>query len=788
MNYARAHMLELICVLLCSRSDNAERLHMLESGKEPYLFSSDDLIQLVEITPSLKTRIEMISMIGPRLTDPTAKVAVFTGMFRYTEDKNIVEEVLKARTHAINASKFTNRAGTNALRPGGGRGGAGRGVKMASALAGRGAAGRGGSRVQSVPATLSGKSQLSPKASPKGLIKTPSFQGRPLPSTPSTPSSPQPSISADSSPTTPFASPVTRTSFRRTGSASNKEKLRNPEESPEDGVPSPTSADTDGETVDTKSTASSIPAFSHKSNSEYTTALSTPANTQPAAGGELLMSTVRPLPVTPSAQSSLSHTPSTALATPSSKEQPEPVTAAGTPVIESKPTKVEPERRPSATLASALFSSVAEDVSGSASSGLLSVPSSATSQAADSVNNSARSTPVPVMLEITARAPQRGPPQPSTRRVVHNGPSPVPGTAPPQKISPTITPSPSSGNLQALASSTPGTTSSTPTPPPAPVSHGYYDSAPMVADCKPEVGVHSLLSKFSGTGGTKFGSAAGRPPTAPDMGKSPPTPSARKIGDLANAFAMRPATSTASSTYTAGYSRPGGGNSSSAPVSVYKPGASISAAEARSQAPSPIVIPGASLSLAEMRAKFSGSGSGSANSSACSTPYLTPKGAHSVASSPTRLLRSDSHSGPGMLQEPATERKLQRRHSESQFPFANMANASGNGGNAVSAPVAAEVAGAGADLATRCAAALHLSKAEFLALQPEAAVFTPAVETDTDLPQFTYREIVRRNFCKEYAELNQAILELYVCDEEFVTVFSRNKVSFELSIQQLFLA
>ena len=48
----------------------------------------------------------MIGLIGPRLTDPNAKISIFTDMFRFSEDKKSVEDILKARTNTLNASQF----------------------------------------------------------------------------------------------------------------------------------------------------------------------------------------------------------------------------------------------------------------------------------------------------------------------------------------------------------------------------------------------------------------------------------------------------------------------------------------------------------------------------------------------------------------------------------------------------------------------------------------------------------------------------------------------------------
>lgn len=48
----------------------------------------------------------MIHLIGPRLTDPRAKVDFFLGLFRFSEEKEKVQEVLKARTHVISSNLF----------------------------------------------------------------------------------------------------------------------------------------------------------------------------------------------------------------------------------------------------------------------------------------------------------------------------------------------------------------------------------------------------------------------------------------------------------------------------------------------------------------------------------------------------------------------------------------------------------------------------------------------------------------------------------------------------------
>jgi hypothetical protein len=58
----------------------------------------------------MKTRLAFIVMLGPRLIDPRAKVDHFIGLFRYSEEKEKVQEVLKARSDVLNANLFRQPA------------------------------------------------------------------------------------------------------------------------------------------------------------------------------------------------------------------------------------------------------------------------------------------------------------------------------------------------------------------------------------------------------------------------------------------------------------------------------------------------------------------------------------------------------------------------------------------------------------------------------------------------------------------------------------------------------
>ena len=89
---------------LKSCENNDDRLAMLDREKLPFLFSSAQLMTMLDITLSVKTRLTMITQVGPRLTDPKAKSSQLIALFRYSEEKERVEGVLKARTKVVMAS------------------------------------------------------------------------------------------------------------------------------------------------------------------------------------------------------------------------------------------------------------------------------------------------------------------------------------------------------------------------------------------------------------------------------------------------------------------------------------------------------------------------------------------------------------------------------------------------------------------------------------------------------------------------------------------------------------
>ena len=59
----------------------------------------------------------MIVLIGPRLLDPRAKIDFFLGLFRFSEEKEKVQEVLKTRTHVLTSSHYRQKELNSNLTP-----------------------------------------------------------------------------------------------------------------------------------------------------------------------------------------------------------------------------------------------------------------------------------------------------------------------------------------------------------------------------------------------------------------------------------------------------------------------------------------------------------------------------------------------------------------------------------------------------------------------------------------------------------------------------------------------
>ena len=106
----------IYCMFHLHFRDNVKLLSIIEEQRKPYLFTSAQLESLVLSTTSLRTRLEIIRMIGPRLVDPYAKKDSLMAMFRFVNDKDIVEDVLKQRSNLLSITQFKASSGSSLLR------------------------------------------------------------------------------------------------------------------------------------------------------------------------------------------------------------------------------------------------------------------------------------------------------------------------------------------------------------------------------------------------------------------------------------------------------------------------------------------------------------------------------------------------------------------------------------------------------------------------------------------------------------------------------------------------
>jgi hypothetical protein len=51
-----------------------------------------DLLQILEVTESINTKLSIIASLGPRVTDPKAKASKILNIFRYSEQKEKVTD------------------------------------------------------------------------------------------------------------------------------------------------------------------------------------------------------------------------------------------------------------------------------------------------------------------------------------------------------------------------------------------------------------------------------------------------------------------------------------------------------------------------------------------------------------------------------------------------------------------------------------------------------------------------------------------------------------------------
>lgn len=86
--------------------DNLSRIKYLSENKTPYLFTSTNLLDLLEDIGAVKTKMSIISLIGPRLVDPTAKHNELMELFEYAGEREKVEGILKKRATVLSSKRY----------------------------------------------------------------------------------------------------------------------------------------------------------------------------------------------------------------------------------------------------------------------------------------------------------------------------------------------------------------------------------------------------------------------------------------------------------------------------------------------------------------------------------------------------------------------------------------------------------------------------------------------------------------------------------------------------------
>lgn len=163
--------LKQLCDRLQVLGDNQAILDTLETEKQPFMFTCTDLIRLLNVTTSIKTKLAIVNGIAPRLSDPKAGLEQVTNLFRFAEEKSIVEDAFKSRIQTLTGAAFS-RGGM--LSPGGGRG-AGRGKG-----AGRGFGHRPSLESSGLTAAAESASSVSPSAAEEDTAADDSVSKKPF--------------------------------------------------------------------------------------------------------------------------------------------------------------------------------------------------------------------------------------------------------------------------------------------------------------------------------------------------------------------------------------------------------------------------------------------------------------------------------------------------------------------------------------------------------------------------------------------------------------------------------
>ena len=90
-------------------------MEIIEEIKNHYYFESETILEILQSILSVKTKLAILTALGPRIVDPRPYTQEFIDIFRYAEDKEKVEVIIKARSHALSGTLFTT-SGMNSIR------------------------------------------------------------------------------------------------------------------------------------------------------------------------------------------------------------------------------------------------------------------------------------------------------------------------------------------------------------------------------------------------------------------------------------------------------------------------------------------------------------------------------------------------------------------------------------------------------------------------------------------------------------------------------------------------
>ena len=90
-------------------------MEVIEEIKNHYYFESETVLQILHSILSVKTKLAILTALGPRIVDPRPYTQEFIDIFRYAEDKEKVEVIIKARSHALSGTLFTT-SGMHSIR------------------------------------------------------------------------------------------------------------------------------------------------------------------------------------------------------------------------------------------------------------------------------------------------------------------------------------------------------------------------------------------------------------------------------------------------------------------------------------------------------------------------------------------------------------------------------------------------------------------------------------------------------------------------------------------------